>query len=62
MKRVYTIGAAAEKIESQVKAAAEIDHSGTLETAIKRAAATAEAGDIVLLGSGMRQLRPVQEL
>jgi len=49
VKRVYTIGAAAEKIESQVKSAAEIDHSGTLETAIKRAAATAEAGDIVLL-------------
>ena len=49
VKRVYTIGAAAEKIESQVKSAAEIDHAGTLETAIKRAAATAEAGDIVLL-------------
>ena len=49
VKRVYTIGAAAEKIESQVKSAAEIVHSGTLETAIKRAAATAEAGDIVLL-------------
>jgi UDP-N-acetylmuramoylalanine--D-glutamate ligase len=49
VKRVYTIGAAAEKIESQVKSAAEIDRSVTLEIALKRAAATAEAGDIVLL-------------
>src|SRR5712671_6782205 len=49
VKRVYTIGAAAKKIESQIQAAAEIDHAGTLETALKRAAATAEAGDIVLL-------------
>jgi UDP-N-acetylmuramoylalanine--D-glutamate ligase len=49
VKRVYTIGAAAEKIELQVKSAAEIDRSGTLETALKRSAATAEAGDIVLL-------------
>jgi UDP-N-acetylmuramoylalanine--D-glutamate ligase len=49
VKRVYTIGAAAEKIESQVKSAAEIDRSGTLETALKRASATAEAGDIVVL-------------
>ena len=49
VKRVYTIGAAAKKIESQIQAAAEIDHAETLETALKRAAATAEAGDIVLL-------------
>jgi UDP-N-acetylmuramoylalanine--D-glutamate ligase len=49
VKRVYTIGAAAEKIESQVKPATEIDQSVTLETALKRAAATAEAGDVVLL-------------
>ena len=49
MKRVYTIGAAAEKIESQIGDAAEIDHAGTLETALQRAAATAQAGDIVLL-------------
>jgi UDP-N-acetylmuramoylalanine--D-glutamate ligase len=48
VKRVYTIGAAAEKIESQIKGV-EIDHSETLETALKRAAATAGAGDIVLL-------------
>jgi len=49
VKRVYTIGAAAGKIESQIQTAVEIDHAGTLETALKHAAATAEAGDIVLL-------------
>ncbi len=49
VKRVYTIGAAAEKIESQIKGAAEIDHPETLEKAVQRAAATAQAGDIVLL-------------
>ena len=49
VKRVYTIGAAAGKIESQLQTAVEIDHAGTLETALKHAAATAEAGDIVLL-------------
>jgi UDP-N-acetylmuramoylalanine--D-glutamate ligase len=49
VKRVYTIGAAAGKIESQIQTAVEIDHAGTLETALKHAEATAEAGDIVLL-------------
>jgi UDP-N-acetylmuramoylalanine--D-glutamate ligase len=49
VKRVYTIGSAAGKIESQIRGTAEIDHAGTLETALKRAAATAEAGDVVLL-------------
>jgi UDP-N-acetylmuramoylalanine--D-glutamate ligase len=49
VKRVYTIGAAAEKIESQIKGAAEIDHAGTLEKALQRAAASADSGDIVLL-------------
>ena len=49
VKRVYTIGAAAEKIESQIESAAEVDRAGTLETALKRASATAEAGDVVLL-------------
>jgi len=49
VKRVYTIGAAAEKIESQIKSGAEVDRAGTLETALKRASATAEAGDVVLL-------------
>ena len=48
VKRVYTIGAAAEKIESQIKGV-EVDHSETLETALRRASATAAAGDVVLL-------------
>jgi UDP-N-acetylmuramoylalanine--D-glutamate ligase len=46
-KRVYTIGAAAAKIESQIKA--EIVHAETLENAIKRAAESAQPGDVVLL-------------
>jgi UDP-N-acetylmuramoylalanine--D-glutamate ligase len=48
-KRVYTIGAAADKIESQIKGAAEIVHAETLENAIKRATESARTGDIVLL-------------
>ncbi len=48
VKRVYTIGAAAEKIESQIRGV-EVDHSETLETALRRAAAIAAAGDVVLL-------------
>jgi UDP-N-acetylmuramoylalanine--D-glutamate ligase len=47
VKRVYTIGAAAAKIESQIKA--ETVHAETLENAVKRASASAQAGDIVLL-------------
>ena len=49
VKRVYTIGAAAGKIESHIKGAADIVHSETLENAIRRAAAAAQPGDIVLL-------------
>jgi UDP-N-acetylmuramoylalanine--D-glutamate ligase len=49
VKRVYTIGAAADKIESHIKGAAEIVHAETLDNAIKRAAAIAQPGDIVLL-------------
>ena len=48
VKRVYTIGAAAAKIESQVKGA-EIVHAETLENAIRKAHAAAESGDVVLL-------------
>jgi UDP-N-acetylmuramoylalanine--D-glutamate ligase len=48
-KRVYTIGAAAEKIESQIAGAAEIVRAGTLDTAVRRAAEAAVPGDIVLL-------------
>jgi UDP-N-acetylmuramoylalanine--D-glutamate ligase len=49
VKRVYTIGAAAAKIESQIKDAAEVVHAETLENAVKRAAASASPGDVVLL-------------
>lgn len=48
VKRVYTIGAAAEKIESQARGS-EIVSVGTLEAAVKRASEAAVAGDIVLL-------------
>jgi UDP-N-acetylmuramoylalanine--D-glutamate ligase len=49
VKRVYTIGAAAAKIESHIQGAAEVDHAETLETAVQRASASAVAGDVVLL-------------
>ena len=49
VKKVYTIGAAAQKIESQITGAAEIVHAETLDTAVRRAAASAKQGDIVLL-------------
>jgi UDP-N-acetylmuramoylalanine--D-glutamate ligase len=49
VKRVYTIGAAAEKIESQIKGATEIIRAETLEKAVKNAATSTQAGDIVLL-------------
>jgi len=48
-RRVYTIGAAAEKIESQISGAAPVLRAETLETAVKRAAESAAPGDIVLL-------------
>jgi UDP-N-acetylmuramoylalanine--D-glutamate ligase len=48
VKRVYTIGAAAGKIESQIKDV-EVVHAETLENALRRANAVAEAGDVVLL-------------
>jgi len=49
VKRVYTIGAAVDKIQSHIKGTVEIVASGTLEGAVKRAAASAVPGDIVLL-------------
>ena len=49
VKRVYTIGAAAAKIESQIQCATEIDRAETLETAVQRASASAVPGDVVLL-------------
>jgi len=53
VKRVYTIGAAAAKIESQVVSSKsggpEVVHAETLENAIRKATALAQPGDVVLL-------------
>jgi UDP-N-acetylmuramoylalanine--D-glutamate ligase len=49
VKRVYTIGAAAAKIEGQIEGAAEIVHAETLANAVKRASESAQPGDVVLL-------------
>jgi UDP-N-acetylmuramoylalanine--D-glutamate ligase len=53
VKRVYTIGAAAAKIESQIISAKnggpEIIHAETLENAVRKANAVAQPGDVVLL-------------
>ena len=49
VKRVYTIGAAAAKIEAEIHGATEVVHAETLENALKRAHAVAQPGDIVLL-------------
>ena len=48
VKRVYTIGAAAAKIESQIKNT-EVVHAETLENALRKANAAAQPGDVVLL-------------
>ena len=48
VKRVYTIGAAAAKIESQIKNVEAI-RAETLENALRKANAVAEPGDVVLL-------------
>jgi UDP-N-acetylmuramoylalanine--D-glutamate ligase len=48
VKRVYTIGAAAPKIESQILGAPVVS-SGTIDNAVRRAGELAVAGDIVLL-------------
>jgi UDP-N-acetylmuramoylalanine--D-glutamate ligase len=49
VKRVYTIGSAAEKIRSHIGDAAEIVAGGTLDVAVQRASQSAVAGDVVLL-------------
>lgn len=43
------IGAAAEKIEQQIRGSVAIEHAGTLERAVEIAAPAARPGDIVLL-------------
>jgi UDP-N-acetylmuramoylalanine--D-glutamate ligase len=53
VKCVYTIGAAAAKIESQIVSSKnggpEVVHADTLENAIRKANAVAQPGDVVLL-------------
>ena len=53
VKRVYTIGAAAAKIESQIvstkNGGPELVHAETLENAIRKASTITQPGDIVLL-------------
>jgi UDP-N-acetylmuramoylalanine--D-glutamate ligase len=50
VKRVYTIGAAAAKIESQIVFPKnEVVHAETLENAVRKASAAAQSGDVVLL-------------
>ncbi len=49
VKKVYTIGSSAAKIESDIAGAAEIVHAETLELALRRAAGAALPGDVVLL-------------
>ena len=49
VKGVYTIGSAAEKIESQLRGVVSLRSCETLERAVTTAAAAAHPGDIVLL-------------
>ncbi|MFT4113302.1 UDP-N-acetylmuramoyl-L-alanine--D-glutamate ligase [Silvibacterium sp.] len=49
VKAVYTIGAAAEKIQAHIEGAAPIVSAGTLAVAVAKAAETAKAGELVLL-------------
>ena len=46
---VYTIGAAAEKIESQLNSAVPVLRAGTLARALEQASTSAQPGDTVLL-------------
>jgi UDP-N-acetylmuramoylalanine--D-glutamate ligase len=46
---VYLIGAAAERIARELKGAAELIHSGDLETAVRQAFGQAVPGDTILL-------------
>ncbi|HEX3436522.1 MAG TPA: UDP-N-acetylmuramoyl-L-alanine--D-glutamate ligase [Pseudacidobacterium sp.] len=49
VKAVYTIGAAAEKIETHIYGAVPVVHSETMENAVTKASEAAKPGDIVLL-------------
>ncbi len=49
VRAVYTVGTAAEKIESHLHGAVTVRRAGTIDVAIEQAAAVAEPGDTVLL-------------
>jgi UDP-N-acetylmuramoylalanine--D-glutamate ligase len=49
VKMVYTIGAAAEKIETHIYGAVPVISAGTLDQAVTKAAEAAQPGEIVLL-------------
>jgi UDP-N-acetylmuramoylalanine--D-glutamate ligase len=49
VKRVYTIGAAASKIEKEIAGSTDVVHAETLDVAVRRAFESANQGDIVLL-------------
>ena len=49
VKAVYTIGSAAQKIESHLRGVVPIHHCETLDKAVATAAAAAHPGDVVLL-------------
>ena len=49
VKRAYLIGAAADKIASQIQGAAELVRSGTLDRAVRQAFDAGNSGDVVLL-------------
>ena len=49
VRAVYTIGAAAEKIESQIAGTVDVVRCQTLERAVDQAASQAKSGEIVLL-------------
>jgi UDP-N-acetylmuramoylalanine--D-glutamate ligase len=49
VKAVYTIGAAAEKIQGHIKGAAKIVPAETIDKAVRLASASAQPGDIILL-------------
>jgi UDP-N-acetylmuramoylalanine--D-glutamate ligase len=49
VRRVYTIGVAAEKIQSQLGDVVPLTSAGTLDIAVRKAAEQALPGDIVLL-------------
>jgi UDP-N-acetylmuramoylalanine--D-glutamate ligase len=63
-KAVYTIGSAAEKIERQLAGVVKMVSTQTLDRALAEAAATAVAGDVVLLApacSSFDQFRNYEE-